>query len=193
LKEGDITLNKYSPTGFYSSQLNNDFLKELKYRSERQTPYARKPSEELSAEVKVGARGRAIYVPAEKKDAVEAWIADGYSEAMRTPEETMIFVTPEKAREILDDQAGCMGCLSACNFSNWADNEDNTTGRLADPRSFCIQKTLQDIAHGGSVDNNLAFAGHNAFKFADDPLFQSVRTGQFPSVSDLVKTILKGD
>lgn len=193
LKEGDITLNKYSPTGFYSSQLNNSFLQELQQRSERQTPYSRKPTEELSAEVKVGARGRAIYVPAEKQAAVLSWIAEGYTEAMRTPEDTMVFVTPEKAQEILGDQADCMGCLSACNFSNWADNEENSTGRLADPRSFCIQKTLQDIAHGGSVDNNLAFAGHNAFKFADDPLFQPVREGKFPSVADLVKTILKGD
>ena len=40
-----------------------------------------------------------------------------------------------------------MGCLSQCAFSSWADNEKNSTGRLADPRSFCIQKTLQEIAH----------------------------------------------
>ena len=54
-----------------------------------------------------------------------------------------------------------MGCLSQCGFSSWADNEKNTTGRLADPRSFCIQKTLQDIAHGGPVEENLMFAGHS--------------------------------
>jgi nitronate monooxygenase len=42
-----------------------------------------------------------------------------------------------------------MGCLSHCGFSSWKDHDDYTTGRLADPRSFCIQKTLQDIAHGG--------------------------------------------
>lgn len=193
LKEGDITLNKYSPTGFYSSQLNNAFLKELSERAERQVSFARKPTEDLTGEVKVGARGRSIYIPADKVSDVEGWIAAGFSEGMRTPDDTMIFVAPDRAREILDDQAGCMGCLSACNFSNWADNEGNTTGRAADPRSFCIQKTLQDIAHGGSVDNNLAFAGHNAFKFADDPLFQQVREGTCPTVSDLVAQILTGN
>ena len=40
-----------------------------------------------------------------------------------------------------------MGCLSACQFSNWAQNEEGTTGKKADPRSFCIQKTLQEISH----------------------------------------------
>ncbi|MDV7340718.1 nitronate monooxygenase [Terasakiella sp. A23] len=193
LVEGDVTLNKYSPTGFYSSQLNNDFLKELGERAGRQVPFSRKATEELTGEVKVGARGRSIFVPADKQADVEGWIGAGYTEGMRTPDDTMIFVTPDRAQEILADQAGCMGCLSQCAFSNWADNEENTTGRLADPRSFCIQKTLQDIAHGGSVENNLAFAGHNAFKFAGDPLFQSGREGKFPTVAQLVEQILTGD
>ena len=39
---------------------------------------------------------------------------------MRTPDDTLIFVAPQKAREIRRDQANCMGCLSHCKFSNWA-------------------------------------------------------------------------
>ena len=62
-----------------------------------------------------------------------------------------------------------MGCLSACRFSNWSEGEEGTTGKVADPRSYCIQKTLQAIGHSGDVDNNLMFAGHNAFRFAADP------------------------
>ena len=42
-------------------------------------------------------------------------------------------------------------------------------GTNADPRSFCIQKTLQDIAHGGPIDQNLMFAGHAAYRFKQDP------------------------
>ncbi len=73
----------------------------------------------------------------------------GFTEALRTPDSTLIFVTPEKAREILADQVACMGCLSQCRFSNWAQHEPEfSNGKKADPRSFCIQKTLQDIAHG---------------------------------------------
>ena len=64
-----------------------------------------------------------------------------------------------------------MGCLSSCRFSNWAQQEpDYNNGKRADPRSFCIQKTLQDIAHDSdkpeAVENNLMFSGHNAYRFA---------------------------
>ena len=38
LKEGDVFLNQFSPTGFYSSAVNNNFIKELRERSERQIP-----------------------------------------------------------------------------------------------------------------------------------------------------------
>ncbi len=82
-----------------------------------------------------------------------------------------------------------MGCLSQCAFSSWADNEKNSTGRLADPRSFCIQKTLQDIAHGGPVEQNLMFAGHAAFRFKSDPFYSN---GFIPTVKQLVDRILTG-
>ena len=102
----------------------------------------------------------------------------------------MIFVTPELAREIREDQANCMGCLSSCRFSNWSQNESGSTGRKADPRSYCIQKTLQDIAHGANVDNELMFAGHNAYKFRDDPFYSN---GFVPTVRQLVDRIRTGD
>ena len=70
-----------------------------------------------------------------------------------------------------------MGCLSQCRFSNWAQHEpEYTNGKKADPRSFCIQKTLQDIAHTAddpeAVENNLMFSGHNAYRFASRPVLQ---------------------
>src|SRR3546814_9591908 len=80
------------------------------------------------------------------------WFGQGFVDALKTPDNTLVFVTPDEKTVIRKDQADCMGCLSQCSFSSWADNEGNSTGRLADPRSFCIQKTLQDIAHGGDVD-----------------------------------------
>ena len=36
LKAGDVYLNRFSPTGFYSSGVTNDFLRDLTLRSERQ-------------------------------------------------------------------------------------------------------------------------------------------------------------
>jgi NAD(P)H-dependent flavin oxidoreductase YrpB (nitropropane dioxygenase family) len=147
LGRDDVFLNKFSPTGFYSSAVGNDFIRELKARSERQIAYAVERVGSLNVPIRIGARGREVFVAAADEARARRWIAQGYTEALRTPDSTLIFVTPDKAREIRADQIACMGCLSQCQFSNWAQNEDGTTGRKPDPRSYCIQKTLQDIAH----------------------------------------------
>jgi NAD(P)H-dependent flavin oxidoreductase YrpB (nitropropane dioxygenase family) len=191
LKEGDVFLNRFSPTGFYSSAVNNGFIQELRERNERQVAYTSEPLGEHTAEFPTGPRGRLVYLTPKDAARARAWTAAGFTEAMRTPDGTLIFVTPEKAAEIRRDQIECMGCLSACRFSNWAQHEpDYSTGKKADPRSFCIQKTLQDIAHGEDVDRNLMFSGHNAYRFATDPFYSN---GFIPTVKQLVERIATGD
>lgn len=190
LQEGEIFLNHFSPTGFYSSAVRNAFLGELMERSERQVAYTREPVGEHTEPLPIGARGRLVYVTPADKQHGRTWLASGYTEALRTPDSTLVFVTPAKSAEIRSDQQACMGCLSQCRFSNWAENEEGTTGKMADPRSYCIQKTLQAIAHDGDVDHNLMFAGHNAYRFASDPFY---RNGFVPSVRQLVDRILTGD
>jgi nitronate monooxygenase len=189
LKEGDVALNKFSPTGFYSSAVRNPFMQELIQRSERQIAYAVEAVGELVKELAIGPRGRPVFVAPTDYDHAQAWISQGFSEAMRTPDSTLIFVAPEKKREIITDQVNCMGCLSGCHFSNWAANEEGTTGRKPDPRSFCIQKTLQNISHDGDVENQLMFAGHNAYRFAGDPFYAN---GFIPTVRQLVERIAAG-
>jgi hypothetical protein len=189
LKEGDIYLNRFSPTGFYSSAVRNEFLMELHGRSERQVAYTTSPVGEHTAEFLVGARKRAVFLTPHDKEKAEIWVTQGFIEAMRTPDGTLIFVTPEKSNEILTDQINCMGCLSACMFSNWAQNEEGTTGRKADPRSFCIQKTLQAISHSADVEQQLMFSGHQAYRFGKDPFYAN---GFVPTVSQLVERIATG-
>jgi NAD(P)H-dependent flavin oxidoreductase YrpB (nitropropane dioxygenase family) len=190
LKKGDVYLNRFSPTGFYSSAVENPFLQDLKGRSERQIAFTPHPHADHDTELKIGARGRAVYVTSHDKARAEGWIAAGYSEAMRTPESTLVFVPPEQSITIRQDQIDCMGCLSACGFSNWSQNEEGTTGKAPDPRSFCIQKTLQRISHSDDVDHQLMFAGHNAYRFADDPFYAN---GFVPTVRQLVERIATGD
>ncbi len=190
LDEGDISLNKFSPTGFYSSAVYNDFLRELSARSDRQVDYSASAAGELSEKLEVGPRGRTVYVTPTDKNRAQGWMAEGFTDGIRTPDSTMVFVAPEKAREIRIDQANCMGCLTSCRFSNWSQSEGNTTGRKADPRSYCIQKTLQDIAHGADVEHQLMFAGHNAFRFRDDPFYSN---GFIPTVNQLVERLQTGD
>tara|TARA_B100000676_G_C18072903_1_gene845544 strand:- start:1848 stop:3236 length:1389 start_codon:yes stop_codon:yes gene_type:complete len=190
LEEGDVFLNKYSPTGFYSSAVRNDFLKELKKRSDRQIAFSEEPVGDLSQEFQIGPRGRKIFVAAGDKKRAEAWMKEDFTEGMRTPDSTVIFVSSSMARQIRTDQSDCMGCLSQCQFSNWAQNEAGTTGRRPDPRSYCIQKTLQNIVHGENVDEQLMFAGHNAYKFRDDPFYAN---GYIPTVKKLMERLHTGD
>jgi nitronate monooxygenase len=190
LKPGDVLLQPFSPTGFYSSAVRNEFLRELEDRNERQVAYTAEPIGDHVCEYGVGPRKRKVFVTAHDLARIAYFEQDGFVEAMRTPDNTLIFVTPEKAREIVQDQVDCMGCLSACRFSNWSQHsEDHSTGKKADPRSFCIQKTLQDIAHDGSLDQNLMFAGHNAYRFASDPFYSN---GFVPTAKQLVERILTG-
>ncbi len=194
LKEGDVFLNHFSPTGFYSSAVNNGFIKELRERNHQQVAYTTEPIGEHVAEYGVGPRKRPVWLTPADRDHALGWEAEGFTEAMRTPDSTLIFVTPEKAREILADQIACMGCLSQCRFSNWSQHAaDHSTGKKADPRSFCIQKTLQDIAHESdtaeAVERNLMFGGHNAFRFASDPYYSN---GYIPTVRELVARIMTG-
>ncbi|NOZ42836.1 MAG: nitronate monooxygenase [Alphaproteobacteria bacterium] len=190
LKDGDILLHRFSPTGFYASAVHNRFLRRLESRSERQGAFSAKQSEDFCAEIQAGKRK--YFVHPEDKPKVDGWIGDGYCEAMKTPDNTLVFTTVEECRKIRQDQRECMGCLSQCKFSNWSQDPEKkySTGRGADPRSFCIQKTLMAIAHGGDLQDNLMFAGHSAFNFATDPFFSN---GFIPTVKELVDRILTGD
>ncbi|RDC60057.1 Nitronate monooxygenase [Alteripontixanthobacter maritimus] len=188
--EGDVLLHKFSPTGFYSSAVKNPFLYDLIHRSERQIAFTKGADEEHTEQLDVGVRGKNMFVKPQDKERAKVWFGEGHTEALKTPEDTVVYVTPDKRDEIRKDQKDCMGCLSHCAFSSWKDHDDYTTGRLADPRSFCIQKTLQDIAHGGPTDENLAFAGHAAYNFKTDPFYSN---GFTPTVKQLVDRILTGD
>ncbi|MGH6718000.1 MAG: NAD(P)H-dependent flavin oxidoreductase [Alphaproteobacteria bacterium] len=190
LEDGLVYLNRFSPTGFYSSAVRNAYLNELTERNERQVAYTHEPVGEHMVELRIGARGRPVYLAAVDRDHAQAWIKAGFTDTLRTPDSTLVFVTPEKAEEIRTDQINCMGCLSACQFSNWAQNEAGTTGKKPDPRSYCIQKTLQSIGHGGLIDHQLMFAGHNAYRFKDDPFYAN---GFIPTVHQLVERLVTGD
>lgn len=191
LKKGDVYLNRFSPTGFYSSAIENDFIRELKGREIRQVEYRAKAEGDFTSEIPFGQRGRVVYIKAADKTKVDEWIKAGHVESMKTPDETLMFVDKSKAQQIVTDQINCMGCLSQCRFSNWSDKEELhfTTGQKADPRSFCIQKTLQDVRFGIDMENQLMFAGHSAYRFATDPYYNN---GFVPTIKQLVERIMTG-
>ncbi|MGT2513027.1 NAD(P)H-dependent flavin oxidoreductase [Sphingomonas panni] len=190
IEEGEVLLHRFSPTGFYSSAVRNPFLRNLEARSERQIAFSTQEAGDHVFQLDVGVKGKNFWVTQGDLLRAREWFGAGFTDALKTPDNTLVFVTPEEKGIIRKDQADCMGCLSQCSFSSWADSETNSTGRLADPRSFCIQKTLQDIAHGGPTDQNLMFAGHAAYNFKRDPFYSN---GFVPNVKQLVDRILTGD
>lgn len=193
IKKDEVVTNRFSPTGFYSSALKNDFLKDLIARSERQINCSSQETEEFSVQIVSGKKNRKFYIKAEDKANAEKWISEGQTELLKTPDNTIVFVTEEKAKEILQDQVACIGCLSNCQFSSWCQyNEDKgyNSGKLPDPRSFCIQKSLQNIRTPGvNPESELVFAGSNAPRFATDPLYAN---GYIPTIKELVDTIMQG-
>ena len=60
----------------------------------------------------------------------------------------------------------------------------------AAPRRVGIKKTVQDIAYGDPVEQNLMLAGHSAYRFKQDPFYSNKFT---PTVKELVDRILTGD
>ncbi len=190
IPEDGVLLHQFSPTGFYSSAVINPFLLELQARSERQIPFVQSADAEHTAQLDVGVKGKNFWVTQADLMKAREWDARGFTVALKTPDNSLVFVTPSSGEVIRKDQKDCMGCLSHCGFSSWKDHDNNSTGRLADPRSFCIQKALQNIAHGAPIDENLMFAGHSAYLFGQDPFYSN---GFVPTVQQLMDRLLTGD
>ncbi len=189
-KKGDVALNRFSPTGFYSTAVRNKFLQALYDRTARQIGYAVEAGGEMTESFKTGPVGNPVFVTPADAEKAKGWMADGFTKALRTPDGTLVFETPEAAAQIKTDQANCMGCLSQCQFSNWSTHhEGGTTGHMADPRSFCIQKSLQNVAHEGDMDDYLMFCGTVGYRFGEDLFYANNFT---PTVKQLVERIQTG-
>lgn len=187
LKQGDIMLQQFSPTGFYSSAVNNKFLQNLFARKDTEMPYKEKPEGIFVKPFKLN-DSLTVFLTTHDRARADKYMQCGRSVPHRTPDDSLIFLTPEDDQTVKLDRINCVGCLSACLFSGWS-QADGALKRLPDSRSFCINKTLTAIAHGESIDNNLMFAGHAAYRFASDPLYKN---GHIPTVEELIDVLLSG-
>jgi hypothetical protein len=148
---------------------------------EHQVAYAVEPVGEHVAPFHVGARGRLVYLTPHDRDSAQPLgrrrvyrsIADAGCDAdlcdagkgARNPQRSdQLHGVPQRlpVLELGAERAG-------------HDRQE------ADPRSFCIQKTLQAIRHSDDVEFQLMFAGHNAYRFGSDPFYAN---GYVPSVKN---------
>jgi len=186
VKKGDVILQKFSPTGFFSSAIKNTFLEKLMDRKEGEIAFKLEADNEFCQELKINAN-KTVYIKTEDLEKANKQIDAGLSVIQETPDATVVFMTPEDWKKMKSDRAECVGCLSQCQFSTWS-KATGTTGKLPDPRSYCIHKTLYDVGHNGSIVDNLLFAGHQVYRFATDPLY---RNG-IQSVKELIDMIKQG-
>lgn len=186
-KKGDVILQKFSPTGFYSSAIRNNFLQKLIDRKNNEIDFKDNATDEFNQELKISPT-KTVYIKNSDIEHVKKQQQNGYTLIKPTPDNTLVFLSENEWLEMQKDRAECVGCLSQCQFSGWSRANGNT-GKLPDCRTYCIHKTLMNIGHGGNVDNNLAFAGHNVYRFSEDEMYKN---GHIPTVHELFQAILNG-
>jgi hypothetical protein len=188
VRKGDVILQKFSPTGFFSSAIRNTFLEKLMARKDGEIEFSKEESDEFCYELKVS-ENKSLYIRLQDADKAKKQLDDGLTEIKETPDNTIVFMTKDDWKQQQTDRANCVGCLSQCQFSSWS-QANGTTGRIPDPRSYCIHRTLYEVGHGGSIKDHLLFAGHQVYRFATDPLY---RNGCVPSVKELIERIKNGE
>ena len=187
VKKGDVILQKFSPTGFFSSAIKNTFLEKLILRKQGEIAFSKEQTSEFSHPLSIR-ENKTVYIKPEDAAKAEQQLSVGHTEIQETPDSTVVFLTPAEWKQMKQDRAECVGCLSQCQFSTWS-RANGTTGKLPDPRSYCIHKTLYEVGHNGSIKDNLLFAGHQVYRFATDPLY---RNG-IPTVKELIEKIKNGE
>lgn len=188
LKKGDVVLQRFSPTGFYSSAVRNKFMQNLIDRKDTEMPFKEKPESIFVKPFNI-TETHTVYLTEHDLKRACQYQKSGKPIAVRTPDSSLVFLSQEENTQIKSDRAACVGCLSACAFSGWSQTQGHLD-RLPDVRSFCINKTLTAIAHGESIDHNLMFTGHKGYRFATDPLYQN---GHIPTVEELIDALLAGN
>ena len=189
LKKGEIALQRFSPTGFMSSAIKNRFLTDLFDRSATAMPYKDEPEGDFQIPLTVGANK--MYVTTTDNERASGYVNAGRTEIQRTNDGQIVFVTPKDLNVIQKARANCLGCISHCLFSGFCQtNENLSTGKIPDPRYFCISDTLYKAAHGGSSEDELLFVGDNATRFSSDPLFKD---GSLPTIKEFIAQLLTGN
>ena len=102
----------------FVSAVRNPFLRALEARSERQIAFSTQEAGDHVFQLDVGVKGKNFWVTRGDLLRAREWFGAGFTDALKTPDNTLVFVTPnEKQVTIRKDQADCMGCLSQCLFS----------------------------------------------------------------------------
>lgn len=192
LEEGQVVTNTFSPTGFYSSAVRTPLIQKLFARLERQVEYSKVQDNTFTNKIIDSATKREYFVKNEDVKDIESWQLDGNNVILPTPDDTIVFISDKENQQIKQDKLDCYGCLSQCQYSCWSQYEENNnynTGKISDPRKFCIQKALQYTKDGINPDEQLLFAGSCATRFRTDPMYKN---NYIPTTKELINALIEG-
>ena len=190
LKRGDVFLNRFSPTGFYSSAVNNGFIQELRGRSERQVAYTTEVVGEHTAEFGVGPRKRIVYLTRPDLVRVRQWLAQGFSEGAAHPGHHADLRDPGNGRADIPGSGGLHGLPQPVPILELEPGGGLNSRMARRPiraasafRKRCRRSGMRRKAEV-SAEDNLMFSGHNGFRFALDPFYSN---GFIPTVKQLFR------
>lgn len=190
LKEGNVKSNQFSPTGFWSSAINNELLQELFDRSSRQIEFSCEQNDTFNLQFEFA--GKDVFIANIDYEEAKKWMDAGYNKVVKTPDNTLLFITQDKFKELQKDVSECYGCLSQCQFSCWcqsAEAKNHNTGNVMDFRKFCIQKALQNAKNDENITKQLYFAGSEAYRFGTDLMYKN---GYIPTMKELIEALIEG-
>ena len=99
IKKGEVSLHKFSPTGFYSSPSKIIFSLNLK-RDQKDKLHLKEQTNEFNEKIEIGPR-KELYVKNCDKPKILEWIKKGFSKPMTTPNNTLIWLLLKKPVRLL--------------------------------------------------------------------------------------------
>ena len=103
VKKGDVILQKFSPTGFFSSAIKNTFLERLIERKQGEVAFKGEADGEFSHSLEM-TETRTIYIKPEDVSKAEQQISAGFTEIKETPDSTVVFLKPEEWKQMQKDR-----------------------------------------------------------------------------------------
>ena len=111
VKKGDVILQKFSPTGFFSSAIKNTFLERLIERKQGEVAFKGEADGEFSHPLEM-TETRTIYIKPEDVSKAEQQISAGFTEIKETPDSTVVFLKPEEWKQMQNASAACHSASS---------------------------------------------------------------------------------
>ena len=103
VKKGDVILQRFSPTGFFSSAIKNSFLAKLIDRKNGEIAFKTEADAEFSQPLKISDH-KTVFIKPDDMAKANNQINAGLTSIKETPDQTVVFMTPEDWEQMKEDR-----------------------------------------------------------------------------------------